>query len=458
MNTPMQPGAATATAVAEATGTLRVALGTQSMQFNRTAPVEIRDENMALVQRIESGAEVALPPGLYQVSAVLQDGAEYRRIAKVEAGGTCEVTLDSGTARAASAAAPERPALVKRIRAAMPASAAVAAPPPPMPAPPPQPRPEPVGALPPIMARPSASRPTPTGAAPPDVGSIINRTMRVLKRVVRPAASTAASQSATSAPPPSPQPAPPPPPAPTPPPPPPPPASSEPALVSLQGAQSLRQLPDGWFLTGEQGVPAGIPTAEVRVGDTTWRVSLPLNPGQGDCTVQVAPANTRLPVTAWIAPDRTMTAALQNMLLNGEYEALAPVADQAIELLRSKYQDPTGAALGALILHKVGKLSTYVAWLENLARDFPWIPDGDVLLASMLVQEHRELDRALQLAVSAAQRRMLLSESYSILLDMLRRWPDRAAIAPHRAIVEDVARRGAYVAWGSLFFCHAGPG
>ncbi len=436
MNTPMQPGEATTTVIADVPGTLRVALSTQSVQFNRTAPVEIRDENMVLVQRIESGAEIALPPGLYQVSAVLQDGAEYRRIAKVDAGATCEITLDSGTARAASAAAPQRHALAKRMRPDMPASAGAAPPPPPMPAPP---GPEPVGAAAPAMARPPASRPTPVGAEPPDVGSIFDRSLRILKRVVRPA-TTASSRPAAPAPPP------------------PPPARAEPALVSLERARNLRDLPDGWLLRGDSSIGASIPTARVQVGDATWRISLPLNPGQGDCTVQVTPGNTRVPVTAWMAPDRTMVAALQNMLLNGEYEALAPVADQAIELLRSKYQDPTGAALGALILHKVGKLSTYVPWLENLARDFPWIPDGDVLLASMLVQEHRELDRALQLALSAAQRRMLLSESYSILLDMLRRWPDRAAMAPHRALLEAVVRRGAYVAWGSLYFCHTEHG
>lgn len=448
MNTPTLP-TDVATAGSDVPGTLRVAVGTESMQFNRTVPVEIRDENMVLVRRIESGSEVALPPGLYQVSTVLQDGAEYRQIANVEAGATCEVTLESSTARAASAAAPERASIAKRMRPAIPAAVV----PPPIaaasPSPPTASAPEPVGALPPIMAKPPLSGATPVDTEPLSAGGIVGRAMRILRRAVRPASPVTASLPKAGASPPPPPPSPAPPPSPV---------SPEPQLHSLRGAQNLRELPDGWFLKGEHGLRSAIPTASIGIGDATWCISLPVNVGEGDCTVQVAPGNTRVPVTAWISPDRTMAAALQNMLLNGEYEALAPVADQAIELLRSKYQDPTGAALGAVILHKVGKLSTYVPWLENMARDFPWIPDGDVLLASMLVQEHRDLDRALQLAVSAAPRRVLLSETYSILLDMLRRWPDRAAIAPHRALVEEVARRGAYVAWGSLYFCHVEHG
>ena len=202
-------------------------------------------------------------------------------------------------------------------------------------------------------------------------------------------------------------------------------------------------------------MPHGVATATVRVADTAWRISLPLGPGDGECLLRVDGANARAPVTAWIAPERTMVAALQNMLLKGEYAALVPVAEQAIELLRSKYQDPTGATLGALILHKVGRLKPYASWLENLARDFAWIPDGNVLLASLLVEDHQQLDRALQLALSACARRLLHAETHAILLDMLRRWPDRGAMEAHRGAFETLARQRAYVARGSLYLCNA---
>jgi hypothetical protein len=225
-------------------------------------------------------------------------------------------------------------------------------------------------------------------------------------------------------------------------------------LGALQGVVSVGDDAGEWRLRGE-GAFETMPNAIVRVGDVAWQISLPVNLGDGQCLLRVDPGNARTPVTAWIAPERTMAGALQNMLLKGEYTALIPVAEQAIELLRSKYQDPTGAALGALILHKVGGLQPYALWLENLARDFAWIPDGNVLLASLLVQDHQQLERALKLALDASSKLLLHAETYSILLDMLRRWPDPGMTAPHRATIDSLARQGAYVAWGSLFLCNA---
>ena len=422
MNTPAAP-----TAPGEARGTLRVAVDTPSHLFNRTVQVEIRDETMALVQRTASGREVTLPPGLYQVSAVLQDGATWRRIVAVEAGQPVQdVRL----------AAP----LQRRSRGAA-AGAAGAAPPMAMPAPPPPPPPTPA----PDRAGPVAARP-PIAAAPAPLRSpgIWSRMKAVIRRdTPRPRQQQQQQQqqsppSAGAAPPqavPAPD------------------VSAGVALPVLQGAAVVEAGAGEWRLRLD-GIPMQVATATVHAAGATWRISLPVGPGDGECLLRVDAGDARAPVSAWIAPERTMVAALQNMLLQGEYAALVPVAEQAIELLRSKYHDPTGATLGALILHKVGGLRPYAAWLENLARDFAWIPDANVLLASLLVEDHQQLDRALALAVCACSQRLLHAETHSILLDMLRRWPDRGAVAPHRAAFEALARQRAYVARGSLYLCN----
>jgi hypothetical protein len=84
-------------------------------------------------------------------------------------------------------------------------------------------------------------------------------------------------------------------------------------------------------------------------------------------------------------------------------------------LLAEKYSDPTGAALGALILYKVGRLGGWTGWVENLVRDFEWLPDGKILLANLLFDRKERTELALQLALRASRQTILYNtESFSL--------------------------------------------
>ena len=51
-------------------------------------------------------------------------------------------------------------------------------------------------------------------------------------------------------------------------------------------------------------------------------------------------------------------------------------------------------ALGGLTLHRYGRLRERQDWIENLARDFAWIPDGRILLAALLMNDRECFARA----------------------------------------------------------------
>jgi hypothetical protein len=149
--------------------------------------------------------------------------------------------------------------------------------------------------------------------------------------------------------------------------------------------------------------------------------------------------------------------ALQNMMAAGYMFKAADMAKDAVGLLRDKYDDPTGAALGALILYKFGRLGSWQSWMENLVRDFDWLPDGKVMLAKLLYDADTDRDRALELAIRASSQRMLYSESYSILLDMLRRWPRAVDEMARKEAVDRLASRASYIDWESICLSQIEP-
>jgi hypothetical protein len=160
---------------------------------------------------------------------------------------------------------------------------------------------------------------------------------------------------------------------------------------------------------------------------------------------------------AWISPERTVGNALQNMLGTGHFGQAAAMADKAIELFRSKYEDPTAAALGALVLQRAGRLDRFRSWVENLARDFPWLPDGKVLLAAQLVGTRSERERARALVAQASTQRILYTESYSILLGLLRRWPDMEERSALGAEAARLGKRAPDTDWDSICLSHRLP-
>lgn len=341
-------------------GKLAIDIETDSIYFGINVPLQIRDNKMQVVERPATDREFNLDPGLYQVSAVLEDGQEHSKLIEVKSNETTSVKLGTRQSSRPSKAAIE-----------------------------------------------ALSRPMP----PPS----FTDAMLALRPSI--------------------------------------PESDEMELVGLEGADVATVGVERWRFTAKS--PAEIvPTATFEVSGHRTILSLPTSPGGGmtenSCVVRPKYANRRVIPTAWISPDRTVANAFMNMLAAGNVRHAAGMAKEASDLLRDKYSDPTGATLGALILHKVGLLRDRESWLKNLANDFAWIPDGRVMLASLYFRKREKLDEAMQLALEASGQRMLYTDSYSILLDLLRRWPRESDRGTRYEAMRSLAELSTSVDWDSI--------
>lgn len=228
-------------------------------------------------------------------------------------------------------------------------------------------------------------------------------------------------------------------------------------LIEVDGAALEHQTPTG-FVFKCTNEPNSVPTALMLFGDKQYKMSLPLSndsrkPEGNTCVVGIEQTKAGPHLHAWIAPARTIANTLQNMLASGYVIHAGEVADNAVDLLRYKYSDPTGAALGALILYKVGRLKSRVSWVENLTRDFDWLPDGKVLLAILNFPHNK--DEALDYALKASQQRMLYTESYSLLLGLLRRWPQGYEDNQIKEAIKRLSLNSPYIDWDSICLSHS---
>jgi hypothetical protein len=224
-------------------------------------------------------------------------------------------------------------------------------------------------------------------------------------------------------------------------------------LIEVNGARLHKEGRRHWIFECTAELES-VANALFQVGDKKVRISLPVSSQGGfpnnSCVVKVEENPSGVLVNAWISKERTIANALQNMIASGYLFKAADMAKDAVELLREKYTDPTGAALGVLILFKVGQCVRWMSWLENLARDFDWLPDGKVILAKLLYDNDTDMGRALDLAIRASSQRMLYSESYSLLLDLLRRWPEATDDMARRQAVDRLASQASNMNWGSI--------
>lgn len=345
-------------------GKISVHVESDSASFGYQIPVDIRDRNLRIVKGGTTDRLFEVKPGVYQVSAVMEDGREHSQLVRVTKGETANVEI--------------------RV---------------------------------------------PQKKAETDPVSKVRRTTRPryeAPRFTQKVDTIDDVETASVA------------------------AEFEVRLVDVQGANTVRETRTLWIFECQADVDQ-VPTATVRIGDTLSEISLPTSPGGAPtpnlCAVRVEDSTTGPSATAWISPERSLANALQNMLASGKVLHAAHMADQATELLHDKYSDPTGATLGALILHKVGRLNRLQSWVENLVSDFGWIPDAKVLLAVMLFDDRSDLQGALNLATEASQQRMLFTECYSILLDLLRRWPKKYEWELRVPSLMALTERSAYIDW-----------
>lgn len=351
-------------------GKLSVQLKSDSAFFGHNVPIHVRDSNMRLVQRSSNNRQFDLPVGLYEVSAVLEDGNKHSRLVQVKEGELTPVELG----------AREENQVPKSIIQSE------------------------------VTDVPGYER------------------LRFTKKMESLTNDDTEPNTGTTT-----------------------------QLLDVTGASLIRETRTLWIFKSASDLDS-VPTALIQINNRKTLISLPASPEgrptENTCVVKVEETRTGAHVNAWISPERFVANALHNMLASGYVLHAANVADDAVELLRYKYSDPTGAALGALILHKVGRLERWTSWVKNLARDFDWMPDGKVMLANLLYNDESKRDSALELAINASTQRMLYTESYSLLLDLLRRWPRDSDHKTIRQAINTLASLAPYIDWKSICLSH----
>lgn len=355
-------------------GKVLVRVESDSWFLRDQIPVEVRDSQLTLTDRVFNRHEVDLPEGVYRFSAVLEDGIEHFAYQTVEVGRKSEVVL-----RAKNSKSEDKRDVARSRRF--------------------------------VKARENL-RPSRAG-----IGRSFN-----------------------------------------------PDHNESVQLLKLEGAAPSEDSEYGWAFSG--ALPStrstralSVPSIRLRILKTTYTISLPVTPvavpTPNTCFIhfeEPAPRATR--VSTWFSRERIVASALQRMYMRGELSyASAIMTRNAAELLRKKYTDPPAAALGALVLNKVGRAHEFESWLINLARDFDWLPDGKILLAALWAQRKEDSRRALRLAREACDQTPLFTESFSLLLHLMRQWADKKS--PSRASVEGLSLltpKASRVDWNSFMF------
>nr|WP_314481880.1 hypothetical protein [uncultured Pseudomonas sp.] len=189
--------------------------------------------------------------------------------------------------------------------------------------------------------------------------------------------------------------------------------------------------------------------------------SLPISDGHHysvTCHIKRNVESEHAPILINISQSRSIAFGLESMLKAGQITKAAGVASYALETLIETYPDPTGALLAALILYKTGQLDEYSEkLLKRLTARHKWLPDSKIILALYLVRINQSED-ALKLACAASKQRILLTENFSLLLDLLRYWPDASHNEQRNAALTRLAQIAPFVRWESMYLTTAAPG
>ena len=227
-------------------------------------------------------------------------------------------------------------------------------------------------------------------------------------------------------------------------------------LTGTTACALLTQDAGGWTFGPDQVLTA-VPTATFRLDGRDWTASLPLNPqgrkeDETTCRVELDLSASLPRLGVRFTEQRRVGRAVDGMLRHHEVMAGAELLDQAASLLLAKYSDPASAALGGLTLHRYGRLRERQDWIENLARDFAWIPDGRILLAALLMNDRDARDRArgLGLLVDATEARPLYTDGMALATDLLRRWPDADRKDERAERLERLAAYACVTDWDSV--------
>lgn len=195
----------------------------------------------------------------------------------------------------------------------------------------------------------------------------------------------------------------------------------------------------------------------LRARDEVVRLAVPLSTEAPEARRCIVTATHRkradLDVKVSLAPERRVFAAVHAMLTSGQVGPAVDLARDATQLLASKYYDPIAAAYGGLTLERFRTLNANQAWVRNLARDFPWLPDGKILLSALLTRSSAvaERDEALDLLLVALSELPVFSEALSLGYTLLKRWPGHKRSSERRTVIARLVPIMAHLDHGSAF-------
>lgn len=135
-------------------------------------------------------------------------------------------------------------------------------------------------------------------------------------------------------------------------------------------------------------------------GRPVFNYAVPIGPGDECVARLIRSAVARGAKSDLLAVDIRLENRNADLLLryvgNNLMQEAAQTANSvgllAQDLLRSKFDSPIGAVVGAYALLRFGQLDRLHGWTQNLCTSFAWLPDGVVIQAEHLarVGEHKE--------------------------------------------------------------------
>lgn len=202
-----------------------------------------------------------------------------------------------------------------------------------------------------------------------------------------------------------------------------------------------------------------VPTARFMIQGATVDVSLPVNPNGlfplTSCRVKSISEGGRRTIQASFGEGRAVSQVIEGLVRSKGYAHSSGLLFKATELLRDKYSDPSGAALGGLTLLRLGHAGPRWQWVHNLAHEAPWLPDAQFLYAALLLNDANPIERrrGFELLAANSGGRPMYSDGLSLALELLRGWgrdhdEDKLEV---RHAVQALSQYSAYADWSR--FC-----
>ncbi|WP_152533900.1 hypothetical protein [Pseudomonas syringae] len=155
-----------------------------------------------------------------------------------------------------------------------------------------------------------------------------------------------------------------------------------------------------------------------------------------------------------LSQGRTVASAMERLYEDNRILSAAEIAAASLRYLTSIVEDPTGVLIGALALFKSDQLKDKIEWLELFNKKYRWLPDGRILLACLISDELPK--RSIELAIEASEQTILYRDTFSILLNFLRQWPDKK-LSSRNSALRYLGGISPYVNWDSTYLSYALP-